>query len=257
MKQAQPEQRENGRNTPYRGTPSKYTYLPKAEYERRTAEHQKAVAAIIARNGATAGRQDRCITTPGQQACGRFSYTALPAALNIRAAGNPAVPVAAPPPIDPQEVAYVATARLQLTAPKPMIGPPPEINRWKMAAVGYPLWLWADGNLDPAPVADSVYDVAVSLDARLVKIVYDMGDGHKVSCTDVAHAWTRGVAANAKSPACGHVYQQPSLPRGEYTVTANAVWAVDWTVNGTTGTIPFYQSATTEVPVGELQVLVR
>ncbi|HEY5820587.1 MAG TPA: hypothetical protein VIT20_01335, partial [Propionibacteriaceae bacterium] len=113
------------------------------------------------------------------------------------------------------------------------------------------------GNLNPAPVSDSIYDINVSLDAHLVKIVYSMGDGHKTTCTDVTHPWTRTVAPATKSPTCGYTYQQPSLPHGNYTITANAIWAVDWTINGTTGTIPFYQSATTQLPVGELQVLVR
>ncbi|WP_375425100.1 hypothetical protein [uncultured Friedmanniella sp.] len=138
-----------------------------------------------------------------------------------------------------------------------MIGPSPDLNEWKIAAVGYPLWLWTDGTTNPAPVTDSVYDISVGLDAHLVKVVFDMGDGHKVACTDVSREWTADVAAGAESPSCGYRYPKPSLPRGSYTVTANAVWAIDWNVNGTTGTIPFYQSATTKIPVGELQVLVR
>ena len=56
---------------------------------------------------------------------------------------------------------------------------------------------------------------------------------------------------------CGYAYSNPSLPNGSYTVTANAVWAIDWSINGATGSIPFYQSASSQIPVGELQVLVR
>lgn len=169
--------------------------------------------------------------------------------------GVPAL--AAQPALSPEQAAYVAFAKLRLTAPKPMIGPSPDLNEWKMAAVGYPLWLWADGTVDPAPVTDSVYDISVGLDAHLVKVVFDMGDGHRVSCADVGRHWTSAVAAGSESPSCGYRYQKPSLPEGSYTVTANAVWAIDWNVNGVTGTIPFYQSASTTIPVGELQVLVR
>lgn len=154
-------------------------------------------------------------------------------------------------------MAYIASARIRLTPPKPMVGPPPEINEWKMAAVGYPLWLWTEGNLDPAPVSDSVLDIAVSLDARLESVVFDMGDGHKVRCSSLTTKWTRSVEPGSKSPSCGYAYPRPSLPAGSYTITANAVWAIDWNINGTNGTIPFYQSASTELPVGELQVLVR
>lgn len=173
---------------------------------------------------------------------------APPAAPNAPAAG---------PALDPQVVAYQAVAQLKLTAPKPMIGPPPDINRWKMAAVGYPLWLWAEGDLDPPAVTDNVAGLAVALDARLIKVSYDMGDGNTVVCTDVSRPWTRSVAPGAASPVCGHRYERPSLPRGKYAITAEAEWAVDWRINGAGGTLPFFQTASTELPVGELQVLVR
>ena len=221
--------------------------------------YRTALAAAIAANKAATNDRGGCIDTAGQFSCNRFQQTALPTAPNIRQAGDPAAPgqPAAAPALSPQEVAYIATARLRLTPPKPMIGPPPEINEWDMAAVGYPLWLWAEGNLDPAPVSDSVLDIGVSLDAHLVKVVFDMGDGHKVSCTDLGTKWTRAVKPSTESPSCGYTYTRPSLPAGSYTVTADAVWAVDWNINGTTGTIPLFQSASTEIPVGELQVLVR
>lgn len=240
-------------------SPSRYTYLPKDEYKSQMAAYRKSLQAAIAANNAALNNRGTCIDTTGQLACNRFQQVALPTAPNIRQAGDPAPPgqPAAAPALSPQEVAYIASARLRLTPPKPMVGPPPEINKWNMAAVGYPLWLWAEGTLDPAPVSDSVLDIGVSLDAHLVKVVFDMGDGHKVSCTDVSRKWTRGVKPGAKSPSCGYAYQRPSLPHGSYTITADAVWAVDWNINGTTGTLPFYQSASTELPVGELQVLVR
>lgn len=171
-----------------------------------------------------------------------------------------ASPVPAPrvvPAISPQQAAQRAVARLTLTAPKPGIGPPPEINRWKMAAVGYPMWLWVEGNTNPAPVSDSVGGLFVSLDARIQQISFDMGDGHTVRCGSAGTKWTRAVEPAQKSPTCGYTYQKPSLPKGEYTITATTTWAVDWNINGTTGTIPLTQSASTTLPVGELQALVR
>jgi hypothetical protein len=50
-----------------------------------------------------------------------------------------------PIPITAGQAAAIAVARLQLPKIPPGIGPSPDINPWKMAAVGYPLWLWADG----------------------------------------------------------------------------------------------------------------
>ncbi len=151
----------------------------------------------------------------------------------------------------------MAFARLRLVAPKPSIGPAPSSNKWDMAAVGYPLWLWGEGNSHPAPVSDSIGGLFVSLDAHVSKIVFNMGDGTRVTCQGVGRKWTRSVPAGQKSPSCGHTYSKPSLPKGSYTVTATTYWSVDWNVTGVRGVIPFVQSAITTVPVGELQVLVR
>lgn len=242
-------------------TKSKYTYVPKAEYETRLSAHRAEIDRVIQANKAAASARDACLSSALGRACNVGGFLGYPTDLNIRPAGNPAAPAApAGPPVPivtPEQAAYIATARLTLSAPKPMIGPSPDINPWKMAAVGYPMWLWAEGNLDPVPVADTVYDLSVSLDARLVKVVYDMGDGNKITCTDASQPWTTRVPAGTPSPVCGYTYQEPSLPKGDYTVTANAVWSVDWAINATTGTIPFYQSASTQLPVGELQVLNR
>jgi hypothetical protein len=159
--------------------------------------------------------------------------------------------------VDPQAVAYEAVARLKLTPPKPKIGPPPEINRWKMAAVGYPLWLWVEGTTDPPAVTDRTGGLSVSLDARMEKVTFDTGDGHTVTCTGGGTRWTRAVPAGTPSPTCGHRYERPSLPDGNYTITAHTYWAIEWNINGLTGTIPYVQSASMTLPVGELQVLVR
>jgi hypothetical protein len=159
--------------------------------------------------------------------------------------------------VNPQQAALTAAARLPLQPGQPTVGPPPELNKWKMAAVGYPLWIWAEGNLDPAPVSQSVSGLTVSLDASLAKIVYDLGDGTKITCGP-GTPWHKGkVAPGTPSPDCGHTYTKPSLPKGKYTITATTHWSVAWTAGGQSGTIPFTQSSTTTLPVGEVQTLVR
>jgi hypothetical protein len=131
------------------------------------------------------------------------------------------------------------------------------VNKWNMAAVGYPLWLWGEGVTHPDPVSDSVGGLFVSLDAKVAKIEFRMGDGTTVTCQGTGERWGTWVDPGAKSPSCGHVYTKPSLPEGDYTVTATTTWSVAWNVTGQTGVIPFVQSASTTLPVGELQVLVR
>ncbi len=244
------------------GSASRYRYVPKEQYSKLKSAWEAEAKRVAAYNKRVVNAYGACLDNPQSLSCGRPNTLTGPNALDVRAAGDPADPnPAAPAPfgasLPPEVVAYTAVARLQLVAPEPMLGPPPEINEWKMAAVGYPLWLWADGNLDPAPVSDSVYELSVSLDARLQKVIFDMGDGGRVTCTTLTRKWTPAVTPGTPSPVCGYRYQKPSLPKGPYTVTARSFWAVDWSINGATGTLPFYQTATTTIPVGELQAIVR
>lgn len=233
------------------GGGSKNIEVPKGEYDQRWNKYQDDAANTTARNDELARQFEECLRTKGVCNQTRVDYQQP---FNYRPAGDPP---AARPTLPPRTLAYMAVADLRLTAPTPTIGPSPDRNRWRMAAVGYPLWLAAHGDLDPPTVSDSVLDVSVSLNPRLAKVVFDMGDGERVTCTDLSRRWTPAVEPGAKSPTCGHIYTRPSLPKGDYTVTATSVWAIDWAVNGATGTLPFSNSATTQLPVGELQVLVR
>ena len=156
-----------------------------------------------------------------------------------------------------EQVAYIAVARLHLEPLTPVIGPPPDLNRWEMVAVGYPLWLSGAGNADPGPVSDAVFNLLVRLDAHVMHTDFVMGDGHVVTCSGAGLAWTRAVEPGQKSPACGYQYATPSLPQGDYTVTIRTHWDIDWTINNQRGVIRMVQASSTQLPVGELQVLVR
>jgi hypothetical protein len=161
------------------------------------------------------------------------------------------------PSITAGQAAAIAVARLKLPKIAPGIGPSPELNPWNIAAVGYPLWLWADGPTNVGPISDSVAGLAVSLEAQVASLTFRMGDGHSITCPGTGQKWTTAVEPGAKSPSCGYSYTKPSLPDGTYTVAAVANWAVSWTSNNQSGVIAVPAVATTELPVGELQVLVR
>ncbi len=150
----------------------------------------------------------------------------------------------------------MAVAKLQLPTVAPGIGPSPDLNKWNMAVVGYPLWLWADGATRVGPVSQAVANLSVSLDASVTRTVFRMGDGSTVTCDGTGTKWTSSAPKAGKSPDCGHVYTKPSLPKGQYTVTATSYWAVRWTINGSAGVITMPMSSSTALPVGELQVLV-
>jgi hypothetical protein len=161
------------------------------------------------------------------------------------------------PRITAGQAAAIAVARLKLPTVAPGIGPSPKLNPWNMAAVGYPLWLWADGPTHVGPISDSVAGLSVSLEAEVSSLTFRMGDGHTVNCAGTGHPWTTAVEPGTKSPNCGYSYAKPSLPDDTYTVAAIANWAVTWTSNGQSGVINVPVVDTTELPVGELQVLVR
>jgi hypothetical protein len=155
------------------------------------------------------------------------------------------------------QAAAIAVARLKLPTIAPGIGPSPDLNQWNMAAVGYPLWLWADGPTHVGPISDSVAGLSVSLDAEVSSLTFRMGDGHMVTCAGTGHPWTTAVEPGTQSPDCGYAYSEPSLPDDAYTVAAIANWAVTWTSNGQSGVINVPVVDTTQLPVGELQVLIR
>ena len=199
---------------------------------------------------------NRCVVTfnPSSNPGGCGNRPAAPTAPMFRTntfsgPGNPAITAG--------QAAAIAVARLQLPTIAPGIGPSPNLNPWNMAAVGYPLWLWADGPTHVGPISDSVAGLSVSLDAEVSSLTFRMGDGHSVTCAGAGQPWTKSVQPGAKSPTCGYSYARPSLPDDKYAVAAIANWAVTWTSNGQSGVINVPAVDTTDLPVGELQVLVR
>lgn len=178
---------------------------------------------------------------------------ALPAR-SVGALPAPAAPVV--PTITPQQAAMVViSAKLKLPTVAPGFGPSPDINRWHMAAVGYPYWLWADGTQNAASTA-AVGGLQVSLKASVTSMTYAMGDGQTVNCAGSGTVWTRSATAGAISPTCGYRYADPSLPGGDYTVTATSHWAVAWTAGGQVGVIHLDRSSSIQVPVGELEAII-
>lgn len=172
---------------------------------------------------------------------------------------DPEDPVPAPP--DPAVLAQIAVTRLRIPDPVIKIGPPPEINQWKRAFVGYPLWLWtAEGPQLTRSV--SLNGVTLRLTARRVATRFDMGEpgGAPVFCRS-GTPWTRAVDPGAASPTCGYRYTRASMtsasPGGAYTVTVTARWEVTWTALGQSGVIPLQATAQSQLPVGELQTVRR
>jgi len=229
-----------------------------AAENQRLREATKKLAAAFAVYDRQLATYNRCLVIfdPSLNSAGCGNPPTLPAvprfvSASFSARGNPPIRITA------GQAAAIAVARLQLPTIAPGIGPAPDLNPWNMAAVGYPLWLWADGRTHVGPISDSVAGLSVSLEAEVSSMTFRMGDGHTVNCAGTGHAWTRAVEPGTKSPGCGYSYAKPSLPDRAYTVAAVANWAVTWTSNGQSGVINVPVVDTTQLPVGELQVLIR
>lgn len=156
----------------------------------------------------------------------------------------------------PAELAQQAIATMRLEGPA--IGMAPA--QGKTGLVGLPVWLWTAVTATtwgPATASASVPGLTVTATARAKRIVWDMGDGHTVTCTNPGTPY-RISKGNAQSPTCGYVYTRSSAsqPDHAFTVTATTTWTVTWTGGGESGALTVTRSSIARVRIGELQVLV-
>ena len=163
---------------------------------------------------------------------------------------------AAPRPSRGQVQTLVKTVIAKMQVPKPtiQIGPDPSVNEWKMAVVGYPLWLWTS----EAPTQSTTTTeagITLTLNATRTAVTFDMGDGSAPLTCATATPYRKPASMDRPepSPDCGYAYQRPSLPARSYTVTASAQWSVAWTGAGYSGTLPLELTTQRPLPVGELQ----
>ncbi len=159
------------------------------------------------------------------------------------------------PVADPMVLAQQAVAALQLKPVK--MGMVPEDKPGYVGLVGMPVWMWVDApdahTYGPASNTATDGSVSVTIAARVVRTLWEMGDGHAVTCTT---AGTPYQDSNGKqpSPDCGYSYSH----QGTYTIRATTTWDIPWTAStGQSGTIPLTLTATRTVVIGEVQVLVH
>ena len=129
----------------------------------------------------------------------------------------------------------------------------------KTGLVGLPVWLWttvSPSTWGPTSASASIPGLSVTATARATRIVWDMGDGHTVTCANPGTPFT-SASASAASPTCGHVYTRSSalLPGAVYPVVATTTWEVAWSGGGQSGVLTVTRTSRTSVRIGELQVL--
>jgi hypothetical protein len=163
----------------------------------------------------------------------------------------------------PRELADMAVSAMDFRAPEIGItgkGDDPD----SMQIIGLPTWLWVtdpdEHTVGPITRSASAGGITVTATGALDRIVWNMGDGRSVTCTGSSASGTAYEARyqDQPSPTCGHRYTQTSAgrPNEAYTVNATAYWTVTWVGGGQSGTIPLTFTRSTQLRVGELQVIV-
>lgn len=159
---------------------------------------------------------------------------------------------AAPP--DPRVLAQQAIALMRLRAIN--IGIVPEPRAGSVGIIGMPTWLWAQNpsqsTWGPVTKSASSGGSTVTATAKVDRVVWAMGDGSTVVCTGPGTAYQDSFGKKS-SPSCGHTYTR----QGTYTVRATSSWTVQWAGVGQSGTIPLNFTQTTNITMGEAQVLTQ
>ena len=163
--------------------------------------------------------------------------------------------------IDPVTLANRAVTSMDLDPIT--VGIVPESGADHVGLVGLPVWMWAENQTEntygPITRSASQGTVSVTATAKVSSIVWDMGDGNKVTCTGSGTPYTARYGKQ-DSPTCGHRYEKMSSyePSGAYSVTATSHWVVEWSGGGQAGTIEL--DLTTDplsIRIGEAQVLTQ
>jgi hypothetical protein len=168
---------------------------------------------------------------------------------------NPTPPAATPAP-NPATVAQQAAKTLRLASPTIDMAPPENTEQ----LVGVEAWLWVNpAAWQPETVSATVDGVAASATATPEEVVWNMGDGHTVTCQGPGTPYEANHS-NATTD-CSYTWTMPSTsqPSGTYRVTATIEFAVAWNAAGAAGggNLGVVPGATSEadVTVGESEAL--
>ncbi|GGN61472.1 hypothetical protein GCM10012285_60440 [Streptomyces kronopolitis] len=156
---------------------------------------------------------------------------------------------------DPAELARQAVDKMTLRGPDIGIVPKPGGK----GLVGLPVWMWTAKTAEtygPNTATATAGAVTVTATAKVDQIVWDMGDGHSVTCTTAGTPYKSSYGKKS-SPDCGYRYLRSSKdePDAKYPVTATSTWTIDWRGAGQTGQLTQTRQSQTQVSIGQLKVL--
>jgi hypothetical protein len=157
----------------------------------------------------------------------------------------------------PEQLAAEALAKIHLLGAQIGIAPKPTGR----GAVGLPMWLWTavtPNTWGPISASASGGGITVTVTAKAQQIVWNMGDGHSVTCANPGTPYSASYG-NAQSPTCPYRYAQPSRDRanGRYPITAVTSWRVEWAGGGQSGVLTPTSQSQTSVQIDEIQVVNR
>jgi hypothetical protein len=155
----------------------------------------------------------------------------------------------------PEQLAQQALAKIRLLGAQIGVAPSPN----GAGLVGLPVWLWTavtPNTWGPITASAGAGGLTVTITGHAAKVVWDMGDGNAVTCTNPGTPY-RPSFGSQQSPTCGYVYRQASRnrPGGKYTITATTYWEVDWVGGGVTGVINTTRQSQTNIEIQEMQVV--
>ncbi|MGL5827188.1 MAG: hypothetical protein ACRCYU_20580 [Nocardioides sp.] len=180
-----------------------------------------------------------------------WGFGGFPAAVQMWSATPP--PGVIQPP-DPLVLARRALAMMNLRAVQ--IGIVPEDRPGSVGIIGLPTWMWvqspSQSTFGPITRSASAGGYTVTATAKVSKVVWSMGDGKSVTCTGPGTPYADNYGKKS-SPTCGHTYTR----QGRYTVTATSYWTLTWSGIGQSGTIPIDFATSTNVTMGESQVITQ
>ncbi len=135
-------------------------------------------------------------------------------------------------PVNPAVVARQAVSKLPLPSPTIEMAPPAGANQ----LVNVAAWLWIPpGAWRGLSAVATAGPVTATATATPTEVVWDMGDGHRVTCAGPGTPYDRNTPNAATS--CSYTWTQSSAgqPGGVYQVTATVYWQVAWTAVGAPG----------------------
>lgn len=161
------------------------------------------------------------------------------------------------PPANPGDLAEEALDRTPLPEPTIGMAPRPEIPQ----LVNLPTFLWVPADQwKPFTASASAGPVTSTVTATPKRVVWDMGQGDKVTCDGPGLPYDPTLSDDANPSTCRYTFRRSSAgqPGQAFTVTATVEWDTTWTVTGAAGggglgTVS--RSSSTSITVAELQAL--